>query len=423
MRILQVAGSGSVGTRQMGPVSNDIFQLSREFAALGHKVCIYDAGSDASRERLPDGVTIVETDTLPRGKIREQVKVSGNIFGRIIRQVKLARINWRNESQFVRNMIDDVDLSEYDIIHFHEWKPLLIFQRLTSFPHVYTSHTPLWVSSNTLFHRGVVGLRRRLHKSFLRLLGAHEIDAIKRTTLTIALGDHVQRDVQSNNIVVIQNGVDIADWEVASNIEDARSRLGIDLSAYVVICVGRITKIKGVEILLRAADQLRGEIPEMYTVVIGSTSGSFSARENDNQYAVNLVRTYDGPAVRFTGFVDNRSDEFRDYLTSADLLVLPSWFDNQANVILEAFAMNLPVVATRVGGIPNMVPDTVGRLFEPGEVDALSAELKHLYRHPEKRRKLAGCTRQHVEANHTWEASARQHIAVFSRLVGEKKDV
>jgi glycosyltransferase involved in cell wall biosynthesis len=146
--------------------------------------------------------------------------------------------------------------------------------------------------------------------------------------------------------------------------------------------LGQITPIKGVHVLLEAAKKLNGAQIE---VNIYGDTGPFP------EYTRKLASlSKDDPRIKFRG-VYSRS-EVSEVFRNLDVLVVPSlWYENSPNVIIEAFAHNTPVLASRLGGMGEMVEDEkTGLLFEPGDPDDLARALLCLLDDPDLLGQLRG---------------------------------
>lgn len=133
-----------------------------------------------------------------------------------------------------------------------------------------------------------------------------------------------------------------------------------------ILFLGRIREKKGVFDLLEAMPAVRALCPEVRLVLAGD--GELErAKARARQLGI-------ADAVELVGWIDG--DEKRRALLSADVFVLPSYFEGLPIGILEAMALQIPVVASRVGGIPDLVePGVSGLLHEPGDVAGLAAQL------------------------------------------------
>ncbi len=120
--------------------------------------------------------------------------------------------------------------------------------------------------------------------------------------------------------------------------------------------------------------------------------------------------------IEFKGFISNHSNKFRNFLSAADLLVLPSLFEPQGNVILEAMAMGVPVLASSLGGTRDIITDEVGRLFMPGDYAKLSSLFNYFNSNRAELRNMSKNCRDYVKKNFTWDISAEKHINAFKKL-------
>ena len=115
------------------------------------------------------------------------------------------------------------------------------------------------------------------------------------------------------------------------------------------------------------------------------------------------------------------TNDIRQLYHQADIFVLSSVAEALPNVILEAMAAGLPVVATRVGGLPEaVVPEDTGFLVNPRDVAGLTASLARLLDDPETGRSLGRRGRERVLAQFSFEAMVSRHQDVWARLLQEK---
>ena len=108
-------------------------------------------------------------------------------------------------------------------------------------------------------------------------------------------------------------------------------------------------------------------------------------------------------------------------MQAADVLVLPSHSEGRPNVVLEAQACGLPVVATRVGGTPELIRDgKTGLLVEPGAVAPLREALEALWKDGSLQRRMGEQARKHIETGeHSWEQSANALHALYRDVLEE----
>ena len=153
--------------------------------------------------------------------------------------------------------------------------------------------------------------------------------------------------------------------------------------------VGRIHDTKGVRFLLEIFDEL-SRLGDFRVTLVGG-GNELEGLRRDLQ-----ARTW----INFVGPV--HSSQVRSYLLDADILCVPSlWFENSPLVIYEAFHCGLPVIASRIGGIPELVQQNVnGRLVDAGNHDEWKSALKDLISNPEQLKSLrAGVARLRLQIN------------------------
>ncbi|UWQ23181.1 glycosyltransferase family 4 protein [Jannaschia sp. W003] len=166
-----------------------------------------------------------------------------------------------------------------------------------------------------------------------------------------------------------------------------------------ILFVGRLAAVKGVRVLLEAFARVRAAHPDARLTLVGD--GDERAAIEDHARALGCD---DG--VRFTGYLNQ--DEVAEALAQADLFALPSFAEGVPVVLMEAMAARLPVLATRIAGIPELVEDGVaGRLVPPGDVDAFADALDALLNDPAGRTAMGAAGRARVEAEFHVEREAR----------------
>jgi glycosyltransferase involved in cell wall biosynthesis len=171
--------------------------------------------------------------------------------------------------------------------------------------------------------------------------------------------------IPAAKVHVIPRGVDAGAFAPGDR-PGARRRLGIPDGAPVLLWVGRLVAVKGLDVLLRACGRLRdrGVAFRLYLVGDGPLRRPLEAQARSEGL---------GPAVAFVGPVAH--DDLPDWYRAADLTVLPSRSEGVPNVLRESLACGTPFVASRVGGVPELAAGGAGELVEPGDPEALAAAL------------------------------------------------
>lgn len=172
--------------------------------------------------------------------------------------------------------------------------------------------------------------------------------------------------VRNDEILTILNGVDLNHFDNPSyDRGPIRASLGIANKMHVVITVAALFKVKGHIDLLNAASRLCQSRKDIVFLIVGEGSLEESLREQTKNLRISNN-------VKFLGF---RSD-VPQLLAASDVFVLPSYSEGMPISIIEAMAAGLPIVATNVGGIPEVVENGAnGYLVEPGEPEALANKI------------------------------------------------
>ena len=169
------------------------------------------------------------------------------------------------------------------------------------------------------------------------------------------------------NYRVIPSGVSLAAWAVRGPQEraEARRRLGLDQGP-LAVCVGRLSRQKGQDLLLAAWPLVRERVPEAALVLVGS--GPEEGR----------IRAFQGAGVELVG----ARDDVLDWYTAADVVVLPSRWEGMSLVPLEAMACARSVVATDVSGAREAIGDDAGVVVAAGDLDGLAEAVAERLKDP-----------------------------------------
>ncbi|RBO53186.1 colanic acid biosynthesis glycosyltransferase WcaL [Rhodovulum sp. BSW8] len=172
-----------------------------------------------------------------------------------------------------------------------------------------------------------------------------------------------------------------------------------------LLFVGRLAAVKGVPLLLEAMARLRAEHPGARLTLIGD--GPERARIEAEAARLGL-----GDRVVFAGY--RSQDEVAGALARSDLFVLPSFAEGVPVVLMEAMAAGLPVIATRIAGIPELVEDGVsGRVVDPGSAAALTAAIGAVLADPGGAARMGAAGRDRVRAGFDVRAEALRLATLF----------
>ena len=394
MKILEVSASGTVGTGDMGPVSTCVCTLANGFVRRGYDVTLIDAPANDARTGLDRRVNVV---TVPRSLHRR-------FFVRLPAKLQLLHV-WIHALLYVLSLRRRVRLRDFDVVHVHDAEIACLLGLLTRAAYYYTSHSTVWALET---ERGAkLSLGRRFEKRI-------ECFAILRSRMSIGLGDYLGRQLPGAPVTTIPNGIELARWPPLDK-RAARRALGIAEDEFVVVFAGRIHPNKGVDLLVEAVRLLAESVRGLRVFAIGPLGGDFHARTEASPYAADVMERAKGLPVRFTGFIANRSPQFRTHLAAADVAVFPSRVEPFGNVALEALAMSVPVIAARTGGLAQIVSEDVGVLVPPNDVEALAAAIRDAHAQPEKQAMRRASCRKRVADKYTVEQWIERYADVLER--------
>ncbi len=220
-----------------------------------------------------------------------------------------------------------------------------------------------------------------------------------------------QHHVRPDKIRLIHNAVE-PDAAAHSTEAEVRARHAISPHAKVVGVIGRLSPEKGQLIFLKAMKIAIQACPDVKALLVGD--GEDRA----------LLEQY----VRDNGLTDyvvftNYRENVAEYYRILDLLVLPSISEGLPNVVLEAMSCGVPVLATSVGGVPEILDGTNGVLVPPGDSDALAQHMIELLGNDSLRARLGVEGRRSLHPRFSPEHRARQIIAVYQELLSHPDTV
>jgi glycosyltransferase involved in cell wall biosynthesis len=291
-----------------------------------------------------------------------------------------------------------------DILHaqtFASAVPGMLARRRHGLPLVITLHTShfLKLAKKPAWRR----VLRRIIRSADWLLAASE------EIRDVALGIYPHPRAEA-----LTNGVDT---EIFSPRQDRGSSPG-EVGGWLterrlrprLIVPRRLFEKNGVEYFVRAVPLIRRDV-EVEAVLVGDGPERGRLEALAGELGV-------GDIVRFLGSRPNK--EMPRLLAEADVAVFPSLMEATSVAALEAMSCGLPVAASRVGGLPEIVDETVGTLFEPADPASLAAAVTALLRRADLR-EVGRIARARVVASWSVERLARRHLEIYETLLREKR--
>ena len=325
--------NAKLGSKEAGGMNVYVRKVAVELGKLGMQVDIYTryhGDSDNSVEYLADKVRIIHINAGYPHLAKNQI--------------------YDHLEEFTRNTIAYArsENIEYDLVQSHYWLSGRVGQLLSEswdIPHVTTFHT---------LADAKVRSRSGEHEPEVRFESENNI--IKSADLVVAFTDHERQlmaryhNVDPLKVEVIPCGVDTDLFNpIDRNV--AKEKLGISASR-VALYVGRIEPLKGLEILIRAVTQIHSD-EGLSLIIVG---GDPDADEEIIRLKQIILALRMESSISFIGAVDQQ--ELPLYYNASDVLVIPSYYESFGLVALEAMACGIPVIASRVGGLPTTVKDS-----------------------------------------------------------------
>jgi glycosyltransferase involved in cell wall biosynthesis len=233
--------------------------------------------------------------------------------------------------------------------------------------------------------------------------------------VVVAVSEAVRDEVLASErtpperVIVIRNGVDTSVFTPVDGTR-ARAQLGLTSDAFVVGGVGRLAPVKGFQHLIDAAGVLERRGVEIDVLLVGDGPDREELRQR--AAAANLAKR-----VHFLGV---RRDLTELYATM-DVFALPSVQEGSPNALLEAMACARPIVASLVGGVPEIVVDGgCGLLTPAGDVESLADALVRVKNDVELRGRLGAAARIRVEEAYDIAQTVVNHSRLYARLIGSR---
>lgn len=246
-----------------------------------------------------------------------------------------------------------------------------------------------------------------------RLYAAAESRTAGWATKIIAVSDGISADlihryrINPEKVRVIPNGIDPERLQPGRPPGAMREELGLGSSVPLILQVGRLTSQKGYDLLIQAMPSVRRRHPDVRLLCVG---------EGPDRAQLEALAAAHGVSdcVHFAG----HREDVPDWLAAVDLVALASRSEGMPYTLLEAMGIGKAVVATRIGGIVDVVKDkTTGVLVPPEDIPALADAISDLLAEPRNRERLGQAARSQVLRSYTAEATARAVVELYEELV------
>ena len=281
-------------------------------------------------------------------------------------------------------------MPKLDLIHTHDWLGMwsgLVASRHLDKPWVVTVHScEIGRSPNP--NQWVVDIEK---------LGARADRVIAVSNGT--KDELIKMGYPKEKIEVVHNGIDLKKFDPEKIAgEEARKKLGFEKKR-IIFFVGRPVREKGIDVLLKAFDEVKKEMNDVKLVLL--SRGDIPNLNED--------------VLHINSFVTEK--ERMELIAAADIFVVPSLYEPFGIVAVEGLAMNKAVIGSRTGGIKEIIEDgKSGLLFEPGNHMELADKIKYVLKDDHVKKKMEENARKRA-AYFSWEKNARKVSAIYNSLL------
>jgi len=390
----------ALGGKETGGMNVYVREVSRELGRMGVSVDVFTRSQDPSIPRV-----------VRLGERARVIHLAAGVEAPMARERVYDHLDEFVEGIEAWRIAEAID---YDLIHAHYWLSgvaALTLKTRWSVPVLQMFHTLGRLKNRVARSAAELEPAVRLEEETRIVSAADRIVAANVVERAELLRDYA---AHASRIATIPCGVD-TDLFTPGDRAEARRRLDLD-GHPLLLWVGRIAPIKGLDTLLDAVARLSESGQDMRLLVVG---GDADERTSGHETSLRqrIERLGLGDSVRFLG--PQPQGVLPLYYAASDVTVLPSYYESFGMVALEAMACGSPVIASRVGGLVTTVRDGVtGFLVPDGDVEALAERIETLVGDPELRWRLG---REGVRwaAQHRWpcvaEAVCKEYASLEAR--------
>jgi glycosyltransferase involved in cell wall biosynthesis len=301
------------------------------------------------------------------------------------------------------------DLLVYSHVNFLTVLPIFYLKRRLKIPSVVTTDSFPGVSwfygdrvVDTIGYVYTMLISKRVFKlaDGIQLMSTQLLDYTKKL------------DIDEHKVFTISRGVDIEMFQPRDGDKRLKRELGIKGNDIVVLNVGRLDRVKGVDYLIRAAREIlanHDSADRIKFLIVGGGSLRKQYEKLASPFSENII---------FLGF----RNDVPELLNIAHIFVLSSLSEGAANVVMEASASGLPAVATAVGEVPRIIADgETGLLVKPKDVRGLVKNLEALINNPSLGRKMGEAGRKRMEQKYSWEIICEKLEKAYQEVIDRSR--
>jgi len=313
----------------------------------------------------------------------------------------------------------------YPLRRTYDWNALRVARKIRRFireekvdiVHTFHETADLWGGLVSQMKDGPALVSSRRDMGILRAPKHHLLYRLmkSRFDLVLTVSDEVRRYCIQNDgmpeprVATLYNGVELEE-RTQTNGHSGRQQLGVESDRPLVLTVGHIREVKGIDILVKVAQRVAVEFPRVLFAVVGDTT--------DQKYFQTIQRQIADSGMQQNVWFVGPAENVASFLKMGNVFFLPSRSEGFSNALIEAMACALPCVATRVGGNPEAIEEGhSGFVVENEDVEAAADRILRLLREPNLARAMGEAGKDIVRARFTAPVMIDQLVHHYDHLL------
>jgi glycosyltransferase involved in cell wall biosynthesis len=307
------------------------------------------------------------------------------------------------------NRFLEENLNFFDLVVLHNYRSyqnacLMKYAKIYSVPYCLDAHgsfVPIW--------------GKKIRKRLFDLVWGNKI--LRGASKLIAATpqekyQYIKNGIDPKKIFIIPRGINISKYNTYITDNHFRQKYNISSNAFLILYLGRIHPIKGLDILINAFSRLTKTYENTFLVVAGPDDGYLLDLQNF------ISQNNIGKKVLFTGTLN--FDEKIIALKSVDLVVVPSYFESFGKVITEAMASKTPILISNNCGILQMISEEVVHVCECDKEKFYTA-MEKLYLDENERKKYLNPAYDYIETHFSWDNVIQQYEVLFESIIRDRQ--
>lgn len=411
LRVAMISEHGDplapLGGQQSGGQNIFVFELARSLSKQGVRVDVFTRWDNRKASQI---VRFAKYAKVVRLKAGPRHFIPKDKFGKIM-------------PEFVEHLLEYTRLkkTKYDLVHTHYyfsgWAGMQI-KNIFKIPQIHTYHS-LGLTKAKVEKDASFSDRKKIEKKILDISDRIIATTGQEKKTLLSLGKYSKEKVS-----VIPAGVNLHRF-TPKNKMAIRKKLGLSEKKKIIVYAGRMEKNKGGDILVQAIDQIKKHYPKVFSEIeVYMFSGDprkIQKREKEEQTLRRRIRQLIsdsnlGETIKLHNGITQ--EKLHYYLTAADLVVVPSFYESFGLIAIEAMASGTPVVVSNVGGLKATVKDGVtGFHAQVGKPSDFAKKMVKVLKNDKLAKRLSQNAIDRVHKNYDWDRIASETLDVYKEVV------